>query len=35
MLKRGKNSDEFSLSKESSGLIENLSSLLQAVLKKG
>ena len=33
--KRGKNSDEFSLSKESSGLIENLSSLLQAVLKKG
>lgn len=33
--KRGKNSDEFSLSKESTGLIENLSSLLQAVLKKG
>ena len=33
--KRGKISDEFSLSKESTGLIENLSSLLQAVLKKG
>lgn len=32
--KRGKNADEFTLNKESTGIIENLISLLQTVLKK-
>jgi hypothetical protein len=32
--KRGKNADEFTLNKESTGMIENLISLLQTVLKK-
>ena len=32
--KRGKNTDEFTLNKESTGIIENLISLLQTVLKK-
>lgn len=32
--KRGKNADEFTLNKESTGIIENLISLLQTELKK-
>lgn len=32
--RRGKNADEFTLNKESTGIIENLISLLQTVLKK-
>lgn len=32
--KRGKNADEFTLNKDSTGIIENLISLLQTVLKK-